>query len=109
PKSSRAMSYSDLNESRPLTRNVRVVPVLVDGARTPKADRLPELSKAARASQHGGGAEHTLRPRKEKPRGSPGLKQSPIGASRIDQFLRLAFGRFFRTKLARLCGMLIAQ
>src|SRR5262249_8207964 len=36
-KSSRAMSYSYRNESRPLTRNVRVVPVLVDGARTPKA------------------------------------------------------------------------
>ena|SRR5215813_8179351 len=31
--------------------------------------------------------------RKEKPRGSPGLKRSPIGASRIDQFLHLTFGR----------------
>src|SRR5262245_60122718 len=44
-KSSRAMSYSYRNESRPLTRNIRVIPVLVDGARTPKADRLPDSVK----------------------------------------------------------------
>jgi hypothetical protein len=39
------MSYSYRNESRPLTRDVRVVPVLVDGARTPKADRLRDSVK----------------------------------------------------------------
>ena len=46
-----------------LARNIRVIPVLVDGARTPKADKLPELNKAARPAQRGGGAEHKLRPR----------------------------------------------
>jgi hypothetical protein len=28
-----------------LARNIRVIPVLVDGARTPKADRLPDSIK----------------------------------------------------------------
>jgi hypothetical protein len=46
-----------------LTRNIRVIPVLVDGARTPKADKLARFNKAARAPQRGRGAEHKLRPR----------------------------------------------
>jgi hypothetical protein len=45
-----------------LARNIRVIPVLVDGARTPKARQTARLNKAARAPQRGGGAEHKLRP-----------------------------------------------
>ena len=45
-----------------LTRNIRVIPVLVDGARMPKAGELPELSQSARAPPSRRGPPRSFRP-----------------------------------------------
>jgi TIR domain len=37
--------YVSIEIAAALARNIRVIPVLVDGARTPKADKLPDLVK----------------------------------------------------------------
>ena len=45
-----------------LARNIRVIPVLVDGARMPKESELPDSLKAARSSSGGRCAPLALRP-----------------------------------------------
>ena len=45
-----------------LTRNIRVIPVLVDGARMPKASELPEFPAAARAPPGRRGAPQPIWP-----------------------------------------------